>query len=207
MIRKKVKHLTTGFVLFALSAILLIVALFGFSRAWFSNTQETKMTGRLASMSITVNSPSITPVNNNYTFTASDIGNNFTPLTVTVTSTISAYVRIRITANWSTLDNVYDSVFDVLNFGINGTWASLNSDASKNTSITSGNNLISNGAIFYVSNTNAIAAVSNSSPISLLTFITLKDGKQMPADLVLNIYAEAEQANSLGLEKLGFTVS
>jgi hypothetical protein len=207
MVRNRVKHLTTGFVLFTMSAILLIVALFGFSRAWFSNTQEKKMTGSIASMSIAVNSPAITPVNNNYTFTPSDIGNSFSTMSVTVTSTINAYVKIYITANWSTLDYINESVFDVLTFTLADGWACLNSDTTQNTSITGGNNIISNGTFYYIGKTSKIEYITSNSPIDLITGISLNNGKEMPANLVLNIYAEAEQANKLGLEKLGFTIS
>ena len=207
MVANRVKHLTTGFVLFVTSAILLVASFFGLSRAWFSNKQEAKMSGNVATLGVRINSSAVTPSDNNYVFTSSNIGSNFTTITLTSTSTIPVYVRVRITANWATLDDEYESIFDVLDFTLNSGWASFNSNATIDSTKSTGNQKISNGFFYYKANGSSVASLASNSTVNLIEGISLKAGKSMPTNLVLNIFAEIEQANNEGLTAFGFTLS
>lgn len=223
MIQHRVKHLTTGFVLFFLATILIIVAFFGFSRAWFTNKKESKITGNVPTLGVQVASSQITPVNNNFTFTSAQIG-SFQPIqpiiTLTSTSSISVYVRVRITANWekpnNEIDNDYESVFDVLDFTLGSDWIAdgdLNDEAKVQDIIPlsdeSAADAISGGFIYYRGDAPVNKIIkeltNNSSSASvLIQNITVKSGKTMPANLVLNIFAEVEQPNKFGLKAFGF---
>lgn len=207
MVHNRAKHLTMGFVLFVTSAILIIAAFFGFSRAWFSNTKETKMDGCVAGLGVRINSSAVTPSNNNYTFDGSKIGGNFTTISLTSTSTIPVYVRVRITANWATLDNDYESVFDVLDFTLNSGWKNFNTNATIDGTKSTSNQIINNGFFYYRASGNSVASFASNSTINLIEGISLKAGKSMPANLVLNIFAEVEQANNVGLNAFGFTLN
>ena len=217
MTQHRAKHLTTGFVLFFLAAILVIVAFFGFSRAWFTNQKESKMSGNVARLGVQVASPQVTAVDNNFTFTSAQIG-SFSPITLTSTSSIPVYVRVRITANWATLDNDYESVFDVLNFTLNSGWVAVSDLDTKakvqdTTTLTGSDaaDAISSGFIYYRRSATVdsqIEALSSNLPsgttVNLIQSISVKSGKTMPANLVLNIFAEVEQANDIGLKAFGF---
>jgi len=207
MVHNKTKHLTRGFVLFVISAILIIASFFSFSRAWFSNTADKKMTGNVAQLGVVINSSAVTPTNGNYVFDNSKIGSNFTAITLTSTSTIPVYARVKITANWATLDNEYEDVFDVIEFTLYDVWASLNTDTTIDSTKRTSNEIINNGFFYYKSRGSAIDRLTSNFTVDLIRDISLKPGKSMPANLVINIFAEVEQVNKEGLAAFGFTLS
>ena len=200
----KTKHFFNSFVFMVVSAILLIVAFLGFTYAWFTDSKNIKITGNVPQVAVNVNtSNSLSGTNGIYTF-ASQL--SVTPIatqpTISITSysTIGVYIRARITCNWSNLDATQDSVFDVITFNLDNNWIATN---NSNCSTTNDNANIQSGWLYYKSG--AIKTVSPYYTIQLLTGITLND--DMPDDLKIQVYVEAVQANTLGLEKFNIPQS
>lgn len=189
-----------SFVFMVVSAVLLIAAFLGYTNAWFSDTiDDIVKTGYVPVVAVSVTkSDSLTGDNGIYTFasqsSATPIATQPT-ISITSDSNINVYIRARITCNWSNLDVSQDYVFDVITFNLADNWIASN---NSNCSGSNDNTNIQSGWLYYKSG--STKTVSPNAAIQLLTDITINS--DMPADLKIQIYVEAVQANDLGLQKL-----
>lgn len=195
----KSKHIFNSFVFMILSAVLLIVAFLGYTYAWFTySNDDTKMTGSVPVVAVNVQYAGLTEGTNCYTFSqhdADDVISTSPTLSFQSTSTIDVYVRARITFNWTSLDQSLGSVYDFINVDIADNWYGISANSN---SSTNDNALVQSGWLYYK---NSTAVVSNNTAREILHNITVSE--DMPDSVKIQIFVEAVQANTQGLNKFG----
>ena len=200
MVNKKIK--VYNFVLLLIAAILIVVSFLTISGAWFTQSKVTNMQGKVGKASGTV-SCNAGLTNNTTYFTLSQYsanGNIVTQpnLTVTSTSNIDTYLRVRFDINWTNLDNTYGSVYDYIDFDLADYWF-----ASDNTT---DNAKMQSGWVYYKTNSSTFRAISKVTKDAgdndvfasalLLNGISIKSA--MPDSVKVKVYAEFVQADAVG---------
>ena len=194
MNNKKSKHVSQGFILL-ISAIILIVAVFGVSFAWFTASQSVKMNGTSPIVSLEVKKAGTDYESGTvYAYTSGDLAS----FTFKSTSTINVFIRARVTCNWADNDLSRGSVYDYLTFTLNGTWYSNVAPSG------TANQKLEGGWIYFNATSSAITSVAPSQPNPAHSIFTSVSGS-LPAGATANIqvYVEAVQANNVGLNKFG----
>ncbi len=207
MINKKIKN--RNFVLMLIATIMVIVALFAVTGAWFTQHRSAEFGGTVAKASGTVScNAGLTGTSPVFTLAQYDLGDTIVTqpqITVNSTSTINSYLRVRFDINWSTLDNNYGSVFDYVDFDLTSNWY------AKDSTITNDNEKIQSGWVYYMFEENSVIKLKNIElqnnitdldQALILNGITLK--ADMPDSVNITVYAEFIEANNLGAQKFGF---
>lgn len=200
MINKKIK--VYNFVLLLIATILIVVSFLAISGAWFTQSKVSNMQGKVGKASGTVSCNEGLTNNTTY-FTLSQYSANGDivtqpNITVTSTSNIDTYLRVRFDINWTTLDNNHGSVFDYIDFDLADYWF-----ASDNTT---DNAKMQSGWVYYKTDSSTFRVISKVTKdaggnnvytsVPLLNRISIKNA--MPDSVKVKVYAEFVQANAQG---------
>ena len=115
------------------------------------------------------------------------------PITINSTSNIPVYVRVVITLNWAENNASYDDVYDCLNVEIKQD----TTDAEHPVDIWKSSGSSNFGAYLYLN-----TQLSANAEQELISSIKLANGKSMPSNVELNVFAEVVQADNIGKARL-----
>lgn len=173
----KSRYFMLSLLLLFFSIVLLSVTALGTSLAWFSDTQRLNYQGNAATVNIEVyNGATKIDSHDDIVLTST----HSTPITFTNISNINAYVRVFITCNWASNSADYGSASDYVTLAVN----------TDNWYIPTGRSTIG-GFIYYKG---SVAANGTGTITSTITISTLPTN----ASVVINVWAEAVQANTYG---------
>ena len=190
MLNKKTKYSLLILSLSLLVLAIVTVTVLSVTGAWFTDYKSGK--SNITTATVAVAAKRGTPVSEidtviiNATEVAGTnlLGSN--PITFVSTSNIDVYVRAVVTLNWATNNASYEDVYSCFNVTIPNTWKPSGSSNF-------------GSYIYYGAN------ITNNTAYSLVSSISLKSGKTMPSDLVVNVFVEAVQKDTIGKDRFQAT--
>ena len=154
--------------------------------AWFTDQKSADSDVTTATISVQAKQGDVvleaaTPI----TLTSGSLITNSNKIIVKNTSNTSVYLRACITCNWEEDYLSYESVTDVLSFTLGSNWGALSGSNAND-------KIFNNNFIYY--NT----SIAANGQVDLLTAVSIKAGKTMPDDAILNVFVEVVQADNVG---------
>ena len=175
---KSSKYLIYSIFVLVFSMMLLLVNALGTTLAWFTDSDVIRFGGTTATISLqTKNGESV--------IDSSDIilnSSSNSAITVKNASTISVYIRVMITCNWQNSSAQYGSASSQVALTVPNTWYAPNGNI--------GSYIYFKGAVTV----NTVATI-----ISQVEITSIPEGA---GAVVLNVWAEAVQANDGGLNAI-----
>lgn len=174
---KNSKYLICSAILLIFAIVILAVNALGTSLAWFTDTDRVNFDGNTATVTLhQYQGASEIDSGDKIELTST----SSTPVTVQNTGSISVYMRVMITVNWKNVSADYGDVADYVTLGIS-----------------SSNWYMPNGTIGeFIYYKGAVASSATKTIMSSITISTIPSGAEK---VVVNVWAEAVQANDEGL--------
>ena len=187
MLSKKSK---LSFIIFIASlAVILSVTIMTLwlTGAWFTDSKSADSDITTATISVQAKQgETVHQTTSPITLTSGSLISNSNKIVVKNTSSTSVYLRAKITCNWDVNDaSEYDMIYDVLSFTLGSNWGALTGS--------NGNDKIFNNNYIYYN-----TSVASNGQVDLLTAVSIKAGKSMPTDALLNVVVEVVQADNIG---------
>lgn len=185
MKKSRYSYIILAFVLLIVGALTTVGTMW-LTGAWFTDDKNDSSSVTTATIAVQAKQGEVVrDTTNPITLTSSSLITNSNKITVKNTSNVSVYLRACITCNWEEDYQYYDRVDDVLSFTLGGNWNALSGST--------GNDKIKNNNFIYYS-----SALTTNQTVDLLTAVSIKAGKEMPDDAILNIFVEVVQADNIG---------
>ena len=177
---KKSRFFVYSLLILLFSMVLLLVTALGTSLAWFTGTAELELGGNTATVQLKVLN-GITEINSGTNISLTNTQN--TPINVQNTSNVDVYIRAFITCNWENNSNSFADISSCVTINFNSNWYAP-----------TGRSMIGN-FIYYKGAISSAVANATKELISSITISSIPTGA---GSAVINVWAEAVQANSAG---------
>lgn len=174
---KKSKYLIGSVVLLMFAILILVVNTLGTTFAWFTDSSTLDFEGDTATVAIK-QYYGASEINSAYNIELTS--SSSTSTTVKNTGVIDEYIRVKITCNWENNNAEYGNVGNFVTLGIDSSKWYIPTNAI-------------NDFIYYKG---AVASNETKTVMSSITISSIPDGA---GKVVVNVWAEAVQANDYGL--------